>query len=167
MGRDNRRAGEKVRGHRFVALPNILIDSAQYWSVSPFARDLLVILARQYMGQNNGRLRATEKVLRKYGWVSHSRTSKCLKELLAAGLIFRTCAGARPNRASWYAITWWSLDIDKGFDPDFDQSDFKSFVKMPLTAETAVKPPHAPPIRRNHTEVRSNIFPMTGTSGRA
>lgn len=37
-------------------------------------------------------------------------------ELLAAGFIFETVKGQRPNKASWYAMTWYPLDPHPGYD---------------------------------------------------
>jgi hypothetical protein len=42
--------------------------------------------------------------------------TKAKAELLNGGFIFQTVQGCRPNRASWYALTWRVLDPKLGYD---------------------------------------------------
>lgn len=118
MGRDKRRKGQD--GSRdpggFVALPWAVLDSAAYQGLSHPARSLLMELARQYVRDNNGRLLASGAHLSKRGWSSNDTITKAKKELLAAGLIHETVKGCRPNRASWYALTFYAIDRLPGYD---------------------------------------------------
>ena len=70
----------------------------------------------RYDGDNNGRLVACSKYLRTRGWSSEGTASRARKELEASRLIVETRKGMRPNRATWYALTWlvfdWSPDMD-------------------------------------------------------
>ena len=43
--------------------------------------------------------------------------TRAKRELLSAGFIHETVKGHRPNRASWYAVTWMALDKLPGYDP--------------------------------------------------
>lgn len=101
----------------FVALPWVVLDSPAYLGLSPFAKALLIDIARQYNLSNNGALRCGRAYMQPRGWNSMDTLTKAKRELLEAGLIFETVKGARPNKASWYAITWQSLDKLEGFDP--------------------------------------------------
>jgi hypothetical protein len=74
-------------------------------------------MARQFTGSNNGRLLASAAYLRKRGWTSSDTISRAKADLMRAGFIFETVKGQRPNKASWYAITWQTLDRHPGFDP--------------------------------------------------
>jgi hypothetical protein len=123
--RSRRRQGERIVGS-FVALPSRIIRSAEYVNLSHAARSLLILVAAQYTGHNNGRLVATPKYLRTLGWLSNDSTTKCLKELVDGGLLVRTRLGACPNKAAWYAITWRSLDVRDGLD--LDPKQFRQFV---------------------------------------
>ncbi|QWD65340.1 hypothetical protein [Polynucleobacter sp. MWH-Aus1W21] len=120
MGIDkHRRASKKGSsrdGGRFIALPFSVIDSPAFMQLSYAAKSLLLDIARQYASDNNGRLLATMKYLSKRGWTSSDVISRAKKELLDAKLIYETVKGHRPNRASWYAITWHSLDKITGYD---------------------------------------------------
>ncbi len=100
----------------FIALPWSVIDSAAYMKLSPHAKCLLIDAARQFVRDNNGRLLLSMRYLKTRGWNSCSMVSKAKKELLDGGFLFETVKGHRPNKASWYAITWQTLDKLKGYD---------------------------------------------------
>jgi hypothetical protein len=101
---------------RFVALPFSVIDSVAYKNLSHPARSLLIEIDRQYCFDNNGRLLASYAYLRKRGWTSADTITRAKRELLAAGLIHETVKGCRPNKASWYAVTWRPIDRLQGYD---------------------------------------------------
>jgi hypothetical protein len=58
----------------------------------------------------------TDKYLAPRGWRSPYVITRAKRELIDAGLIFETVKGARPNKASWYAVTWQTLDSHPGYD---------------------------------------------------
>lgn len=119
MGRDKRMKGQD--GSRdaggFVALPWAVLDSSAYQGLSHPARSLLMELARQYVRDNNGRLLASRAYLGKRGWKSADVIQRAKDELIAAGFVHETVKGQRPNKASWYAVTWHSIDRLQGYDP--------------------------------------------------
>jgi hypothetical protein len=100
----------------FVAVPWSVLDCAAYARLSHPARGLLMEFARQFVRDNNGRLLASSAYLAKRGWTSVDVITRAKRELLEAGFIFETVKGQRPNKASWYAVTWRSLDKCKGYD---------------------------------------------------
>jgi hypothetical protein len=71
---------------------------------------LLIDLFAQYRGDNNGDLYAAWKLMKPRGWRSEETLAKAKRELLDYGLIVETRKGARPNKASLYAVTWCDLD---------------------------------------------------------
>lgn len=103
---------------RFLALPYSVLESRAYLQLSHTAKSLLIAIARQYAGDNNGRLLTSVKCLSQWGWKSADVITRAKRELLAAGLIHETVKGRRPNRASWYAVTWYVLDRIPGYDPE-------------------------------------------------
>lgn len=111
-----RKARNRIEGG-FVALPHAVLDSAAFQALNFPARGLLLELARQYKGDNNGRLLSTSALLSARGWKSHDVVTRALLELENAGLVHRTVRGGRPNRASWWALTWLALDRHPDFDP--------------------------------------------------
>ncbi|MFZ2652777.1 MAG: hypothetical protein WA210_21975 [Burkholderiaceae bacterium] len=100
----------------FVALPWSVLDSTAYARLSHPAKALLLELARQFVRDNNGRLLASLSYLSKRGWNSADVITRAKRELLDAGFIHETVKGHRPNRASWYALTWQALDRLPGYD---------------------------------------------------
>ena len=72
--------------------------------------------ARQYVRDNNGRLLASGRHLSARGWKSAGVIQRAKQELIDAGFIYETVKGHRPNKASWYAITWQDIDRHSGFD---------------------------------------------------
>lgn len=111
--RKNRRwkeSRDKRDGGAFVLLPLTVLNSRAYIDASPYAKMLLIDLAMQYRGDNNGDLAACWKFMKPRGWRSEATLAKAKRELLEFGLIVETRKGARPNKASLYAVTWLALD---------------------------------------------------------
>lgn len=100
----------------FLALPWSVLDSPSYGRLSHAARSLLLEIARQYVGDNNGRLLASAAYLSKRGWKSADVITRAKRDLLSGGFIHETVRGHRPNKASWYAVTWQALDRIPGYD---------------------------------------------------
>ena len=100
----------------FVALPWSVLDCPAYARLSHPARALLTEIARQFVKDNNGRLLASGAYLLKRGWKSADVITRAKRELIAGGFIFETVMGHRPNKASWYSVTWQRLDRLKGYD---------------------------------------------------
>lgn len=115
MTKQSKRSRSRDAGG-FIALPWQVVDSAAYRELSPFAKALLIDIARQYNLSNNGALLCSRAYMHPRGWKSVDTLTKAKRELLNAGLIFETVKGARPNKASWYAVTWQTLDKLNGFD---------------------------------------------------
>lgn len=103
-------AANKRDSGRFLALPYSVLNGAAYISLSAHARMLLLDLCAQYKGNNNGDLCAAYSMMKLRGWKSQHTLQNAKKELLDAGLICETRKGARPNKASLYAVTWQALD---------------------------------------------------------
>lgn len=101
----------------FIALPWSVMDCPGYTALSVHAQALLLEIARQYVRDNNGKLLASRAYMAKRGWNSSDTLTKAKRELLAGGFIFETVKGHRPHKASWYALTWQTLDSHPGFDP--------------------------------------------------
>lgn len=117
-GRNGRIKGDRGReSGGFIAVPWSVLDSPAYLRLGHPARSLLFELARQFVRDNNGRLLASRAFLAKRGWNSADVINRAKRELLEAGFIVETVKGHRPNKASWYAVTWRLLDDHAGYDP--------------------------------------------------
>lgn len=105
--KDNRDKSDKGA---FLKLPMSVLTSKAYLSAGAHARMLLIDIAMQYKGDNNGDLCAAWKLMKPRGWRSELTLHRAKQELLGLGLIVETRKGARPNKASLYAVTWCALD---------------------------------------------------------
>jgi hypothetical protein len=101
---------DKRDGGAFMTVPLSVLNSRAYIEAGAHARMLLVDLFAQYRGDNNGDLCAAWKLMKPRGWRSEATLQKAKRELLDLELIVETRMGARPNKASLYAVTWCALD---------------------------------------------------------
>lgn len=109
------RAKAKGRGHSrpFLQLWHALLDDTAYIALTDPAKALLLDIARQYNGSNNGDLSATLTTLKPRGWTSNSKLRRALTALLNSELIILTRQGGR-HKCSLYGLSWESIDDCKG-----------------------------------------------------
>lgn len=129
-----RHKGNRI-GEGFVALPYSVLNSPLFLALSPHALKLLLDVAAQYRGDNNGDLSAAWKLMQPRGWRSEATLHKAKHELLDAGFLFEARKGYRPNTCSLFALTWFALDDNPKFDAGakarFTRGEFR--FKTPLT----------------------------------
>jgi hypothetical protein len=113
----------KPKGGGFVALPHAVLKCQSYRALSAHGRMLLVDLALQFRGTNNGSLMMPWKLMKPRGWKSEATLHKAKNELLRANMIVETRKGKRPNVASLFALTWYPFDYDK----DVHEMTIRSF----------------------------------------
>ena len=162
--------GSSRDGGGFVALPWSVLDCPAYRALSHPAKSLLIEFSRQYVKDNNGRLLASTRFLRNRGWNSADVIHRAKLELIEAGLIYETVKGHRPNKASWYAITWQNLDKDSRYDAGawegwkHARSGYKNTTLIPPngTKVHPIRPVNgitvAPPIPLNGTIKPNNYY---------
>ena len=109
---------DKRDGKQFVLLPRVVLESPGYRQAGHAARSMLIDIAMQYTGHNNGKLVACAKYVGPIGWNSNATVLRSVRELLACGLLIETRKGARPNKAAWFALSWLDLDQGQGLDID-------------------------------------------------
>ena len=141
----------------FCALPFDVLDSQAYLSLPHAAKSLLLEVARQYKGDNNGRLLLSSRHLRSRGWRSSDVISRNKRELLDAKLIYETVMGHRPNKASWFALTWLTLDRIAGYDhgavEGFRRGSYRSeFLHAKINTVTPLAVELALPIAHSEDE---------------
>ncbi|KJS09373.1 MAG: hypothetical protein VR73_02760 [Gammaproteobacteria bacterium BRH_c0] len=93
----------------FAGIPRIVMESSDYMHLSFKAKALLVELAYQYKGNNNGDLTAAPAVLKARGWKRAATISTTVTELVDARLVIKTREGKFLNpggRCALYAVTW-------------------------------------------------------------
>jgi hypothetical protein len=147
MGRDRRAKGHDTSRDSgpFVALPFVVLDCPAYLALSHPAKALLMEIARQYVRDNNGRLLASRAYLAKRGWKSADTITRALRELTDAKLVHQTVQGHFPKTASWYAVTWRTLDRIPGYDAGAAESfERGAYAKQAIIKNTKLRPPAGP-----------------------
>src|SRR5690606_37480026 len=82
---------------------------------------VLLYLAAQYKGGNNGDLHCAWKLIKgECGWKSHASLRLAITELEDAKLIIRTRQGGR-NKCSLYGLAWFALDANDKLDFPWDR----------------------------------------------
>ena len=115
-----RKSRDKIKGRRttgnFALVPEAVINSVAYSKLSWPARALLLEVAVQYRGFNNGDQACAHAIHRGRGW-QRSTLQKATQELESGGFLVRTRQGGR-NRCNLYGLTWQALDEcpGKGLD---------------------------------------------------
>ena len=113
----------------FAGVSHDAIDCPAFADLPGEAVRLLLIIARQYDGRNNGRLHAAHSYCRARGITSESTLKRAVSSLIAHGFIYRTRGhGLDPitgkNLPARYACTWLPLTQNRkglfcdGFSPN-------------------------------------------------
>lgn len=101
---------------RFIGIPLVAYNSPGFAQLSFAASRLLIDIASQYHGKNNGDLGCSWQSMRRKGWRSRTTLKKAKAELLQAGFIETTRKGGFHNGPSLYALCWSPIDEkDKGW----------------------------------------------------
>lgn len=92
-------------------LPLSVLRHPSVTTLHAAVRWVLVALAAQYTGRNNGALTLTRAAAREYGIASSDTLNRGLTELERRGLVMRTDPGSyMPPRPARFALTWRPLD---------------------------------------------------------
>ena len=150
----------------FVAMPWSVLDSPAYARLSHPARSLLMEIARQCLQDNNGRLLASAAHLSKRGWRSADVITRAKRDLIEAGFIHETVKGHRPNRASWYAVTWRNIDRLKGYDhgavESFERGAYRKHDHLKIATLKPSRGTEVPSIALSHGVVSRTLTPPQG-----
>lgn len=89
-----------------------MLQSASYQDLDHASRSYLTALAAECNGYNNGRIKFTKEIARKYGLMSAGTRTSCLRQLQEHGFIDFTAKVKGPNphrhcdliRLTWHRI---------------------------------------------------------------
>ena len=132
----NERRSSDFDGSSFLLLPHAVLNSPAYLRLTHTAKCLLIDIAAQKGAYNNGRLLASMAHLRERGWNSADVIYRAKRQLLDAGFIHETVKGHRPNKASWYAVTWSPLDKMPGYDTGVE----RTFIRGAYSKDIQLNP---------------------------
>jgi len=113
MARPNKSRKGVLPTKSFAGIPRIVMDTDDYKNLNGNAVKLLLELAYQYRGTNNGDLSAAYSQMKSRGFRSKETLTNALKSLQVANLIVRTREGQFTNpggRCALYALTWQPID---------------------------------------------------------
>ena len=135
-------AGNKFKGSKytesFTGIVHSVFESSAFAALSPHACKLLLELAGQYRGNNNGNLTVAWSVVSKRGWRSRSTLWRCKAELIKAGFVYVTRKGHMPSTCELLALTWFALDVSPKFDPEalacFKPKAYRASTPLPMPA---------------------------------
>ena len=113
MGSRKAKSKSITRGG-FLHLFRSLLDCDDFIALKGNTIKLLIDIASQYNGYNNGDLCATLSVMKKRGWNSNQQLTKALKELRERNLIVQTKQGGLNMGPNLYAITWQPINECQG-----------------------------------------------------
>jgi hypothetical protein len=110
-----RHPSRRMTGKHFAQIPVEVLTSEAFISLLAYAVRLLLAIAAQYRGNNNGDLAMTRAIARTFGINSHWQLERGLATLLEHGLIEKTRQGGKkPLGPCLYAVTWQPIDDLKG-----------------------------------------------------
>ena len=102
--------GTRHKGKQsFAGIPREVMRHPDFLGLNGSATKLLLELAFQFRGFNNGDLTTAFGVLKDRGWNSRATIDRAKKDLLATDLIRETRSGRFENpggRCALYALTW-------------------------------------------------------------
>ena len=97
----------------FVGIPHECANHSNFKRLSAHAVKLLLDIAVQYRGNNNGDLTIAFSLMKLREWKSEETLNKAKRELLHYGWIVLTRQGGK-NLPSLYAVTWNPINECKG-----------------------------------------------------
>lgn len=112
----NKRArltGKGRETNSFAGVPRKVMNSSDFRSLSSSSIRVLLWLAYQYRGKNNGDLSATHTMAAGWGIKAKDTLAKALRELIDKGFIHKTRHGRfmRPGHCcDLYALSWAAVD---------------------------------------------------------
>jgi hypothetical protein len=98
----------KGKPHSHIQIPHYILKSDAFGELSGNAVKLLLELAKEFKGHNNGDMSCAFSVLKRRGWRSSGTLAGAKHELLTKGWIICTRNGGS-HCCALYALTWWPL----------------------------------------------------------
>jgi hypothetical protein len=109
MARNRFKAKARRDEPSFVRFQHRMLKDPRFLALSGKAVKVLMYLAGQYNGTNNGDLSLAIKIARREGLAGNSNLRRAAKELVEAGFIVLTRQGGR-HRCSLFALAWFPID---------------------------------------------------------
>lgn len=105
---------KKASVHPYAAIDHRVIDSEAFSHLTPSAVKVLLLIARQHNGHNNGQLHAAYSFMHRYGIGSEHTLQSAISQLIAHGFLYRTRSHGANRVYAKYALTWLRIDAKEG-----------------------------------------------------
>ncbi|MGH8110457.1 MAG: hypothetical protein ACREPL_00730 [Rhodanobacteraceae bacterium] len=159
--------GRADRKKRFALIPHEVIHSENWSRASKPCRALIVDLASQYSGHNNGDLAASITVLRPLGWTSPGTIKALLTEAIYYGLLVRARQGGLWIGASLYALGWQRVDACVDLRTHVCKLDDPSMVGVTPGGWRTPQPKYRRPPRKKYATTPRVLDRYAARTGKA
>ena len=145
---------------RFARIPLSVLESEAFTTLHHAAVRVLLILASQYWGGNNGALALTAQYARRFGFYGRDTIYRSLRELETRGLIVCTRRGMKiKNVFTLYALGWEEIDNRDG--KPLEVSEHRNNLQW-----LQWRAPPVPEKTEIHTDRRGQSVPKAGNGER-
>ena len=160
--RRNAPAGRSGRGPAFLKLPHWIIQSEEFAALTGSELKMLIDIAGQFTGRNNGNL-SIEAI--RHRWNSRTTAQAAKEGLLRKEFLLRTRRGGLRMGPDLYAVTWLAIDPCDGkhdYPAEKVPSHAWSKSKRPVQKLELAVPETGTGAARKHEKV-TVLVPETGT----
>lgn len=146
MARNDFRKG--ALPYLFVSIPKDVLLSPEFAALPTSSKALMLDLAAQYTGKNNGRLCPAFKAMQRSGWTAPNTLQRAKLALIECSFVVLTRKGHPPRTTEWIGFTWWKLDYDRSMDVDPRQFPYLNFVKRVAADPNSGRPENKTDIQK-------------------
>ena len=140
MSKKSKKRPEHIKGG-YLAISWSVFDSEAFKGATAPARALLIALARQWNGFNNGHLQMTQQWMKEKGYTNLNQNMKARDECVERGLIVYTRRGGLNMGADNFALTWIDISNYKGLDITLKEYDKGAYLRCELPPTQRRKQP--------------------------
>ena len=140
MAKKSNKRPERISGG-YLSIPWAVFDSVAFKGSTAAARSLMIALARQANGFNNGHLQMTQSWMKEMGYTNLQQNKNARDELIERGLIVYTRRGGLNMGADNFAITWLDISNFSGLDITFREYEKGKYLSCDLPPTPRRKQP--------------------------
>ena len=140
MAKKSNKRPKRISGG-YLSIPWAVFDSVAFKGSTAAARSLMIALARQANGFNNGHLQMTQSWMKEMGYTNLQQNKNARDELIERGLIVYTRRGGLNMGAHYFALTWLDISNFSGLDITFREYEKGKYLSCDLPPTPRRKQP--------------------------